>query len=48
MDQPSHSRPSGTWAALGAGCLMGLILGIFIGAVLQLYFPGMMNWVMTP
>lgn len=48
MDQSSQSRPPGTWAALGAGCLMGLILGIFVGAVLQLYFPAMMNWLMTP
>ncbi len=48
MDQPSQPRSPGTWAALGGGCLMGLILGIFIGAVLQLYFPGMMNWLMTP
>jgi hypothetical protein len=39
---PRHLR-----ATLG-GCALGLILGIFLGALLQLYFPGLLGWLLTP
>ncbi len=44
--QPRMER--GRTAALIGGLVIGLILGIVIGAVLQLYFPGMMGWLLTP
>jgi hypothetical protein len=48
MSDPTPTRSSGTWAALGGGCLMGLILGIILGALVQLYVPGVLGWLLNP
>ena len=48
MDSSTPSRSAGTWAALGAGCLMGLILGMVLAALVQLYFPDMLGWLLRP
>jgi len=32
----------------GVGFLMGIIVGIFIGAALQSYFPQVFDWLVMP
>lgn len=32
----------------GVGFLMGIIVGIFIGAALHVYFPQVFDWLLTP
>lgn len=48
MEPTSPSRPPAVWAALGTGCLMGLVLGIVLGALVQLYFPNLLGWLVAP